>query len=336
MTNISGSSSDGVTIIDLPSSPTSISASGIDKAAVINIAYLSTDFVSGIEVRYKTDGYPASPTDGSGTTFDGAPESVTVNGLTNGKTYYFRLYLYREVYGVKYYQTSTENALASAFVNAVFVTGIEPVEIGENYIVIDKSGNFTLTAHTPVTVFTVGGGCDGGYGDDGYVEDIDDDGDGEVDRFMGRTGDYGGAAGYGGYVCSDTINPNGTLNCISSIGSAGSRTETSLKIGDTLFSSNNGAVIGNKPGLTGYNTPYGYVGSNGGEGGGSVRGNRNVNPGSGAGRGGSYGKPNGHPGQDATTYGSGGGGGGAGNDGGGDGGIGGKGKQGCAIFCWGI
>lgn len=108
-----GSGGGGVTTVDLPTHPESISATSNNQKVIISLMYSDTDYISGVEVRYKTDGYPTSPTDGKGVTADGAATSITIDGLINNTKYYFRVYLYREVGGVKYYQTDDTNATAT-------------------------------------------------------------------------------------------------------------------------------------------------------------------------------------------------------------------------------
>ena len=79
-------SGDGVTTIDLPTRPASISATSGDKQVTITLAYSSTTNISGVMVRYKTGSYPTSPSDGNGETFSGASESINITGL------YFKIY----------------------------------------------------------------------------------------------------------------------------------------------------------------------------------------------------------------------------------------------------
>ena len=106
----SGGGSGGVTTVDLPTCPASISSTSGNGKVTLSLTYTDTDYISGVEVRYKTGSYPTSPTDGSGKTISGAATSIEITGLTNGTTYYFRVYLYREIDGVKYYQTDETNA----------------------------------------------------------------------------------------------------------------------------------------------------------------------------------------------------------------------------------
>lgn len=326
-----GSGGGGVTTVDLPTHPESVSAASRSQKVIISLTYSDTDYISGVEVRYKADGYPTSPTDGEGVTAEGAAASIEVSGLTNGITYYFRVYLYREIGGVKYYQTDDTNSTASGIPSTIGVEGILPAIVADNYILIDTSGTFTIDIpdNLSVTVYLVGGGCNGGNGSEGYY-----------DEDYGNTDGSPGQGGYGGKYVAKSLLKTGSISCTSTIGTRSRRysspTVTSLTVGSTTYSTSSGAQSTG----TGLSTPYGYVGSRGGNGGdvecsGSYGG---VGAGKG-GDGGTYDRYDvgGYPGTTATNYGCGGGGGGAGAASGdyyGSGGSGGAGKQGCVIFGW--
>ena len=158
-----GSGGSGVTTVDLPTCPASIAANGGNTCATITLTYTDTDYISGVEVRYKTGGYPTNPTDGNGVTAEGAAASIEISGLTNGTKYYFRVFLYREVDGVKYYQTDLTNAKAEVMPRAVVIEGVTPAEAGVNYFVIDQSCEFTLSAPAGTRII-LGNGGDGGTG----------------------------------------------------------------------------------------------------------------------------------------------------------------------------
>lgn len=96
----SGGGSGGVTTVDLPTCPASISSTSGNGKVTLSLSYNDTDYISGVEVRYKTGSYPTSPTDGSGVTAEGAATSIEITGLANGTTYYFRVYLSRPSRGV--------------------------------------------------------------------------------------------------------------------------------------------------------------------------------------------------------------------------------------------
>lgn len=332
----SGSSSGGsggVTTVDLPTCPASLTASpGVGKVT-LTLAYSDTDFVSGVEVRYKTDSYPTSPTDGNGITAEGAATSIEITGLTNGTTYYFRVYLYREVSGVKYYQTDETNAkIEGVPTGGVTVSGITPAIKADNYLVIDTSGSFTMTIPEGInaTAYIVGGGCNG---------------------TDGTSFESAGSGGYGGYVYAAKLNTVNNVQCNCSIGAASTSynkpTGSGLTIDGTTYSAKSGTYLkgGNgasnrsnaESGTTGTSTSYGYIGSSGG--GGALvyysSSYSNGVGGSGAGLGGFAGEN----GYDATNYGCGGGGGGSKYTTGDDGlfesyGTGGAGKKGCIIIAW--
>lgn len=325
----SGGSSGGVTTVDLPTHPASISTSGSNAKATVNLTYTDTDYISGVEVRYKTGGYPTSPTDGNGVTAEGAAASIEISGLTNGTKYYFRAYLFREVDGVKYYQTDDTNATVTATPSsvAVEIEGITPAEVGENYIVIAESGQFTLhSGETSLNVFLVSAGGVGGAGFDKTNEE------------NGRA--EGGRGGNGGKVLSSALSEiSETLVFTAAIGDKSGYTTLSAD-GISLTTKSASSVAGGigasgsygrdaNKGTDGVLTPYGYVGSSGGGGGYTTA--KNVYypavGGNGAGDGGAQ------EGSNAINYGCGGGGGGYNSktttsyDGG-------AGMQGCIIISW--
>ena len=327
----SGSSSGGsggVTTVDLPTCPSSLTASPSNGKVTLTLAYSDTDFVSGVEVRYKTGSYPTSPTDGTGKTVTSAATSIEVTGLTNGTTYYFRVYLYREIDSVKYYQTDETNAkIESAPMVGVTVSGITPAIQTDSYLIIDTSGNFTMTIPDGIntTIYLVGGGCKG--------ED--------ASSSVG-----GGDGGNGGYVYSTKLNAINNAQCSCSIGANSttynSPTNTSLTIDTTQYYANSGtyleggvgAGIGSAAaqGITGSSTPYGNVGSSGG--GGAFKSTSSSYGGCLGGLGAGSGGSAGYNGSDATNYGCGGGGGGSYATNPKKYGAGGAGKKGCIIIAW--
>lgn len=236
----SGSSSGGsggVTTVDLPTCPSSLTASPGNGKVTLTLAYSDTDFVSGVEVRYKTGSYPTSPTDGNGITAEGAATSIEITGLTNGTTYYFRVYLYREIDGVKYYQTDETNAkIEGVPTGNVSVSGITPAKVGDDYLIIDTSGTFTLTVPEgrSATVYLVGGGCSGAYS-----------------PTTAMCGKYGGS---GGYVYSFPLSVIDAASCTCSVGSVSgtynSPSNTSLDISGTTYNSSSGACKSGGAGAT--------------------------------------------------------------------------------------
>ncbi len=254
-TNITANGAGGVTTVDLPTPLASIAARAGQKTAYIDLTYSSTALLSGVELRYKEGAYPSSPSDGTGITTTGAPATITVSDLEVGSTYYFRAYPYREIGGIKYYQTSTENAMVSVPIMAVSVSGVTPAAQGSNYIVIDKSATFTITGYTPVTLYVVGGGGGGGVGT----------------KYFAR-------GGHGGDVASYNITLSGTVSCSTTIAAAGTSYDSKpisiIDVNGSRYMSSggnhtsvNGGYPGSNPnGVNGVLTPYGYVGSSGGAG----------------------------------------------------------------------
>lgn len=162
---ISGGGSGGVTTVDLPTHPASISRNAKNQNVDIALTYTSTDFVSGVRVAYKTGAYPENPDDGEFVDAEGAAETVNVPNLSNGATYYFRVFLYREVGGVRYFQSDITNARTSCIPRAVEISGITPMVEAADHIVITESGTFTLTANagTKIIIGSAGGGQIGGF-----------------------------------------------------------------------------------------------------------------------------------------------------------------------------
>lgn len=344
----------GVTVVDLPTHPESISTTSNNQKVTISLTYSDTDYISGVEVRYKTNGYPTSPTDGEGITAEGAAESIEISGLTNSLKYYLRVYLYREIGGVKYYQTDDTNATASGIPSVVGIDGITPVIVANDYLVIDTSGSFTMTVPDglSVTACLVGGGCNGADGGTGSTYDDGDD-------YPGK----GGVGGYSGRYLAQTLSVSGSVDCTLTIGSRSASyskpSETSFVVGSETYSTASGtyrkggqgdsnqSVSGwSKTGIDGWQTPLGWVCSSGG---GGAYGSwydskteetiyrKGYEGGTGAGKGGDvtrYSDRKTRNGSDAENYGCGGGGGAGGCYNGHYGGYGGAGKQGCIIIAW--
>lgn len=160
---ISSSGSGGANGVDLPTHLSSISANGGNKFVTLSFGYTNTNYVSGVQINYKTGSYPTSPSDGQSMTVAGAATSINVTGLTNSVTYYFRVFLYNEVNGVKYYQTDLTNARITGVPRTVEVTGIALHATGADHLVITTSGTFNLTAPSS-TRLILGGGAYGTRG----------------------------------------------------------------------------------------------------------------------------------------------------------------------------
>lgn len=153
-----GNSGGGVTTVDLPTRLNALSSNAGNALATLTLSYSDATYVTGVQVNYKTGSYPTSPTDGQSMTVTGAPTSITVTGLTNTLTYYFRVFLYREIDGVKYYQTDITNAKTSCIPRTVEIVGITPLVSAADHLVIVNSGNFTLTAPAGTKIILGSGG----------------------------------------------------------------------------------------------------------------------------------------------------------------------------------
>lgn len=310
---------DGVTVADLPTCPKSISAASNSGKVVISLEYSDTDLVSGVDLVYKAGDYPTSPTDGDVVTTSGAAESVTVSGLTNGTKYFFRVYLFRTIGGVKYFQTDDTNAKVFATPSAVGIDGMTPAVVRDNYLVIAQSGTFTMSIpeNLTVTAYLVGGGSDGVDGDPVY--------------------DYYCSSGYGGRFITQTLG-SGKFACTSAVGARtkykDKGSDTTLKFGTKSYTTNGGTQRAGTSfnGMDGLSTPYGYVGSSGG---GGSSGSSRYQGGAGAGDGGYRDDDgDGTRGDDASNYGCGGGGGGEPRNEDRSSGCEGYGKQGAIIIGW--
>lgn len=170
--SVNSGGSGGVTTVDLPTHPASIAYNAKNQNVDIILTYSSTDLVSGVRVAYKTGAYPENPDDGEFVEAEGAAETVNVPNLTNGTTYYFRVFLYREIASVKYFQTDLTNAECECIPRAVEVTGITPMVEAADHLVFTESGTFTLTANAGTKIIvgsagqnteTTAGKCNGGF-----------------------------------------------------------------------------------------------------------------------------------------------------------------------------
>lgn len=241
----------GVTTVDLPTHPASIAYNAKNQNVDIFLTYSSTDHVSGVRVAYKTGAYPKNPDDGEFVEVEDAAETVNVPNLANGATYYFRVFLYREVGGVKYFQTDITNARASCIPRAVEISGITPMVEATDHIVITESGTFTLTANAGTRVIIGSGGGQQPYSTD-------------------DTGIVGIYWQKGGYVNSITL-PEDVVeaNCVATIAGMFNGNASKLKINETTHSSGTSQVVVNSKwgpiGGVGGANPTGAGGGRGGE-----------------------------------------------------------------------
>lgn len=225
---------------DLPTHLNSISANGGNNHVTLTLEYSNTDLVDGVQVNYKTGDYPTSPTDGELVTQDGAVTEIKIEGLTNSLTYYFRVFLYNEVDGVKYYQTDITNAQATCIPRAVEITGITPLVSASDHIVIVESGSGTISAPAGTKIILGSGGGNAASG----------------------THSDGGTGGTSGYVSEITIDNDIDAQSFTAVIAASKTTKgTKLTVGDLSYDC--GAttqIIQSKWG------PIGGAGGNGGEG----------------------------------------------------------------------
>ncbi len=337
----------------LPTVLAACSALAGNAQAAISWEYTNTDYVKGMRICYKTDGYPANAEDGAYVDIEGAEAiTTTITELTNNVLYYFRLFPYNENGD---YQASITNALCECTPTAIeIVAGTATVETGITedgtigYAIISSSGTFSInTSEEKVfTCYLVGGGHAGLKGSTSYATETSTGN--TLNKFTYGTG------GRGGYVYTTEITSvAGVIEDTAIIGAAGSYKGTSLehngesfdcsagsyKTGGTggsyeaygasgsALSTQNYVKGGN--GNTGTLVPgYGYVGSSGG-GGGPVNGQASTiayygaEGGVGAGNGVGYSQGS----TAASNYGCGGGGGSSSS-------VGTDGMQGCIILNW--
>ena len=149
----------------------------------------------------------------------------------------------------------------------ITVSGIETALDGDDWFLLDKSGDFSLDKTVMATIWLVGGGMDG------------------TDGFTDNRGYYhGGIGGQGGNVYKfGKIKLKAGEKYAVMIGNANEPSGTSFKFGQILFNSGQmghtcvfggaggiinpeGAVVAPKFGKNGVETPYGTVGSSGGGG----------------------------------------------------------------------
>lgn len=149
----------------------------------------------------------------------------------------------------------------------ITVSGIETAIDGDDWFLIDKSGDFSLDNTVMATIWLVGGGMDG---TDGFAD--------------GRGVYHGGIGGQGGNVYKFgkiKLKKGEKYSVI--VGNSNEPSGTSFKFGQILFNSGQmghictfggaggfiapeGGIVAPTFGKDGVETPYGYVGSSGGGG----------------------------------------------------------------------
>lgn len=158
----------------------------------------------------------------------------------------------------------------------VSVSGITPAESGEDWFIIDQSGEFSVDRNIIATIWLVGGGCDGGDGiwngneiycefnEDGSIKKdengkdiwypIPDTWKGFPDIDSGTS--YSGCGGDGGYVFTVTdvkIPKNKTLTSV--IAERNNRSGTSLNINGTVYKCDGEGYEARSGGKGGYVLP---------------------------------------------------------------------------------
>ena len=300
--SVNSGGSGGVTTVDLPTHPASIAYNAKNQNVDIILTYSSTDLVSGVRVVYKLGAYPENPDDGEFVEAEGAAETVNVPNLTNGTTYYFRVFLYREIAIVKYFQTDIINAKCECIPRTVEVTGITPMVQAADHLVFTESGTFTLTANagTKVVIGSAGSGQSGGFvAEHTLAEDVVDAECtlvisatrtassskitiGETTYDCGSTeqivqGKWGPIGGKGGKAATGSANASDGTGAGGG-GGAGSNSKYSWGLGGNL------SAYGNKGGSGG----KGFSGSDGSSGKGGAYGVDANKPAGGGGGGGGY------------------------------------------------
>ena len=300
--SVNSGGSGGVTTVDLPTHPASIAYNAKNQNVDIILTYSSTDLVSGVRVVYKLGAYPENPDDGEFVEAEGAAETVNVPNLTNGTTYYFRVFLYREIAIVKYFQTDIINARCECIPRTVEVTGITPMVQAADHLVFTESGTFTLTANagTKVVIGSAGSGQSGGFvAEHTLAEDVVDAECtlvisatrtassskitiGETTYDCGSTeqivqGKWGPIGGKGGKAATGSANASDGTGAGGG-GGAGSNSKYSWGLGGNL------SAYGNKGGSGG----KGFSGSDGSSGKGGAYGVDANKPAGGGGGGGGY------------------------------------------------
>lgn len=238
----------------------------------------------------------------------------------------------------------------------VAVSGITPAKSGNDWFLIDTSGDFSLDKSIIATIWLVGGGCDGTSGVwNGNT--VDSNNNPIPDTGTGTS--YSGSGGDGGYVfTARNVKIPKNQNVSTIIANANDKSGTSLSFnGVDYYCNQSGSILRNggdggslplpssgqsytsqdnailsTSGQDGIETPYGFVGSSGG-GGAVCNGQTNAVNGVEGGNGAGSGTNHRSAGTDAINYGCGGGGGAiCGKIAQGQ--SGGNGKQGCVIISY--
>lgn len=108
----SGAECTGVSTLNTPSQITNLRSVGNhDTANIIDLSWSkpSDSKYKGVKILYKTGSYPTSPTDGT-VAYNSTGTNVSLSGMSNGTTYYFRAFAYNLSNNIYAYNTSTAGA----------------------------------------------------------------------------------------------------------------------------------------------------------------------------------------------------------------------------------
>lgn len=110
---------------------------GTDKI-VLKWVFNNTENLTGVYICYQAGEYPASPNDGAKVVVDNYTTlSIDVENLENGVEYFFRAYPYREIDGVKYFQTCNEACKTASTPNDIIIPADLEVD-GQEFVEIPK------------------------------------------------------------------------------------------------------------------------------------------------------------------------------------------------------
>lgn len=127
--------SGGVTTEDLPSVLKDFYAqNGGTGKIILKWDFKNTENLTGVYICYKANEYPVSPNEGGKVVVDNYTTlSVDIENLENGVEYFFRAYPYREIDGVKYFQTCNEVCKTVSIPNDIITPA--DLEIDGNFFV---------------------------------------------------------------------------------------------------------------------------------------------------------------------------------------------------------
>ncbi len=136
---IIGAGGCGVTTEDLPAVLKDFWAqNGGAGKVLLKWVFNNAENLTGVQICYQAEKYPASPNDGAKVVVDNYTlQSVYVENLENGVEYFFRAYPYREIDGVKYFQTCKEACESAGIPNDIITPADLEVD-GNCFVEIPK------------------------------------------------------------------------------------------------------------------------------------------------------------------------------------------------------